>query len=1013
MGRPPRAANRLNTLGLSNLVFGAMRYDSALALLLPTVIRAAIPLSKQHPLIARVDRPYSWSLSPLTFDDLDTASISIRDAPDWLGYDNATSTFRGRPTAEDIGITTVYVRNKLGTSDCFLLCVTDLPSPIVNIPLASQLVPGNPSISSGFTFPAPGVGVRVPPKWSFSIGFDGYTFTTPDERNIFYDAALDNGLPLPRWVVFNNRTLTFDGVAPPENRAASLSIILHGSDRWGFGAIYQQFDLVVGPRTHLLGIDGTGGLETVNVTGGAPFTHSIQTFGGLVIDGVQVVSANVSRVEVNVSSVPWVTFDNTTRVLSGFPPTSAIGQPPYVLPVSITSDYNETVSTNLSIVAFPSYFTASRILPLVVTPGAFLTFSVQDYFSHARSAPATIAPQFVPRAASSWLSYNNANHTLNGFVPRSTTYNEVNITFYATDLETHAVSAVSMLLSIASNETSGPETWSHSHGANHSVQAKTAIIVTFSIIGGAVLLCCLLALCRRYCGVREFEEDHESSSQWKGQDLASSSAHRVVFSEKIMRAMGSSRTSAESSDDSCKSQTPLVIPPGQGDLHPSLGAKTMKKVHFFQSLLTPSKRKLGDEGPGSHCGNIRRSQISRPTPINDTDTLTRMLIARTESGSRSDESGAPSHLEKRGAGSIGVAGNTPRITPKAGPNTRGSEALALESSAQVTPDRSSQTPSVSDGSSLTSIPRRRSDFLPPRHQRTTLPDQVCGDGIGSLATSGSSGTVNLSHDEGAVISTAARQTIPTTISTTSVPRSVVRSSTDSAASRALNKHQSLPGSPGSVSVTGIRRPRLVQLNSEHRVPTLPNGGATTVRNASQKAVVTGSSNGHAKEESTEETDPDQRLSLGIHYISGLGGDDSDSDSAVFYLTPSVGKAPSPTTGNYSPHGTAGTRSTSGNAVGEGKAQLSSRQQLKKIPIGAPFTISVQFETIPARGAELMVRRQDGKPAPKWINLDQRDVELWGVPLKEHRGMHLLEIVEKSGSGQRIVARMCLEVVEWE
>ncbi|KAG8714745.1 hypothetical protein FRC08_011504 [Ceratobasidium sp. 394] len=988
-----------------------MRYGGALALLLPIVVRATIPLSKQHPLIARVDQPYSWSLSPLTFDDVDTVSISIRDAPDWLSYDNTTSTFRGRPTAEDIGITTVRVRNRLGTRDYFPLYVTDLPPPIVNIPLASQLVPGNPSISSGFTFPAPGVGVRVPPKWSFSIGFDGYTFTTSDGRNIFYDATLDNGLPLPDWVVFNNRTMTFDGVAPPENRATSLSIILHGCDRWGFGAISQKFDLVVGPRTHLLGIDGTGGLETVNVTGGTPFTHSIQTFGGLVIDGVQVVSANVSQVEVNVSSVPWITFDNTTRVLSGLLPISAIGQPPCVLPVSITSDYNDTISTNLSIVAFPSYFTSSRILPLAVTPGAFLTFSTQGYFSHARSAPVTIVPQFVPRAASSWLSYNNANNSLNGFVPRDAAYNEVNVTFYATDLETHAVSAMSVLLSIASNETSDPGTWSHSHGTNHSARAKTAIIVTFSIIGGAVLLSCLLALCRHYCRVREPEEDDESSSQWKGRDLASPSVHRVVFSEKIMRSMGSSRASAGSSDDSFKAPVLPAISPGQADLHPSLRAKTMKKVHFFQSLLTPSKRKLGDQDSGSHCGNIRRSQISRPTPINDAGTLTQMLVAHTESGPRSGESGTPSHLEKRVSGNIGVAGNTPRITSKAGPVMRGSGALPLESSAQVTPDRSSQTPSVSDGSSLTSIPRRRSDFLPPRHQRMALPEHVRGDGMDSLATSGSSGTVNMSHDEGAVISTAARQTVPAAISTTSVPRSVVRSSTDSAASSALSKHQSLPGSPGSVSITGIRRPRLVQLNSEHRVPTLPKGGASTVRNASQKAVVTGSINGHIKEDSTEETDPDQRLSLGIHYVSGLGGD--DSESAVFYLTPSVGKVPSPMTGNSSSYGAVGTRSTSGNTLDKGKALVPNRQQLKKIPIGAPFTISVQFETIPARGAELAVRQQDGKPAPKWINLDQRDVELWGVPLKEHRGMHLLEIVENSGSGQRVVARMCLEVIEWE
>ncbi|QRV88591.1 transmembrane protein [Ceratobasidium sp. AG-Ba] len=432
-----------------------MRCSGILVAILPVVVRGAIPLSEQRPLIARVDQPYSWSLSPLTFNDADTPYISLRNAPDWLVYDNATSTFRGRPSTEDVGVTTVRVRKHDGTNDHFLVCVTDMPPPTVHIPLALQLVPGNPSISSGFTFPAPSVGVRVPPKWSFSIGFDGNTFITPDGRKIFYYATLDNGLPLPDWVAFNNWTMTFDGVAPPENRPVALSILLHGSDRWGFRAIHQQFELVVGPRTHLLGIDGTSGLETVNVTGGVPFTHSIQTFGGLTIDGVQVVSTNVSRVEVNVSSVPWITFDNTTRTIAGLPPTSAIGHPPCILPVLITSDYNDTVATNLNIAVLPSYFNTAFIQPLNVSSGSFLTFSTQPYFSHARSSLAVVVPRIIPRAAASWLSYNSANDTLSGLVPRST-YNEVNVTFYATDLETHAVSAVSMLLSIASNETLDP-----------------------------------------------------------------------------------------------------------------------------------------------------------------------------------------------------------------------------------------------------------------------------------------------------------------------------------------------------------------------------------------------------------------------------------------------------------------------------------------------------------------------------------------------------------------------------
>ncbi|QRW02738.1 transmembrane protein [Ceratobasidium sp. AG-Ba] len=922
-----------------------MRYSGILVAILPVAVRGAIPLSEQRPLIARVDQPYSWSLSPLTFSDADTPYISLRNAPDWLIYDNATSTFRGRPSTKDVGVTTLYS-----------------------------------------LFPACGF-LRNGPLALASM-------------------EIHNGLPLPDWVAFNNWTMTFDGVAPPENRPVALPILLHGSDRWGFRAINQQFELVVGARTHLLGIDGTSGLETVNVTGGVPFTHSIQTFGGLTIDGVQVVSANVSRVEVNVSSVPWVTFDNTTRTLAGLPPVSAIGYPPCILPVLITSDYNDTVATNLSIATFPSYFNTAFIQPLNVSSGSFLTFSTQPYFSHARSSLAVVVPRIIPRAAASWLSYNSANDTLSGLVPRSA-YNEVNVTFYATDLETHAVSAVSMLLSIASNETLDPGAWDRPHGSNHGVQARTAIIATFSVLGGAVLLCCLLALCRRYCGPHDLEGDDENVNQWKSHDLAVHSTHWGLFSEKIMRSLGRSRSSSTTDglDDAYKSSTSLEQPRPRID--PT--GKTTKKVHFFRDLVTPPRRKLWAQSKELQSGNIRRSQISRPTPINDEGTLAQMSIAYTEGGSRSDifaSSGEPV------ADYFGLDNAIPSSAwSKAGRSMRGPGAPPLEGLAQVTSDRSSQTPSASDGSSLTSIPRRRSDFLPPRHQRVTMPDQVRGDTIDSIATSGSS---NLDHADGAVIATAARQKIPTTISTPSVSRTATRASLESGISTVLNKHQSLPGSPGSVSVTGIRRPRLVHLNKEHRAPVVPNTELSITRKFSQKAVPKSLHNGHSTQTAGDIVS-DQRLSLGLHYVTGLGGDEDDSESAVFYLTPSVGKAPSPTVGTCAPDGAgpSGTCPTSNPVLDKGESQTAGRLKAKRIPVGAPFVVSIEFETIPARGADLLIRQQDGRPAPGWINLDQRDVELWGVPLREHRGIHMLEIVECLESRQRVVARMNFEVVNWE
>ncbi|KAJ1306552.1 hypothetical protein OPQ81_007554 [Rhizoctonia solani] len=997
-----------------------MRLANVIVALLPIAAHAALPLSKQHPLIARVNQPYSWTISPLTFDNANSSAIFLRTSPDWLIYDNATSTFRGTPTSKHIGVTTVRIHNQYGESDRFQLCVSDLPAPIVNIPLESQLVLGNPSISSGFTFSTPNIGVRIPPKWSFSIGFDGFTFTTPDERNIFYDATLVNGLPLPGWIVFNNQTLTFDGVAPPMNHSPRLSIVLYGSDRWGFGAVQAQFDLIIGPRTHLLGVDGTAGLETVNVTGGTSFTHSIKTFRGLTIDGVPVIAANISRVEVNVSSVPWAVFDNSTQVLSGLPPVSVVGRSDFVFPVSITSDYNDTVGTSINLAVFPSYFNPEPILPVAVTAGKPMMFSLKDYIASGHSAPAKITLEYFPRAASSWLSYDDFNNTLSGIVPRSASYNEINVTFSATNLETRAVSTTSLLLSISYNATPAPEVWDHWQGRSVNHRAKMAIMIIFSVIGGSILLCCLLALCRRYCGAREPREDDETSSQWKGQDATQLNARCIDTTEKIMQNIGLSRASDETvtSEDSCTLPDFTAVPHEFHNTKSGPRLTGRKGARIFQRLIISSKRKLQDQSLGPQSDKIRRSQISRPALVDYKDTLVYTQNLLLEGGPCSDD---PRKISIRDEERVAeISGNVPSSEwSRAETKTQG--ILLRENSTQVIGDRNSQVLSESDESSLTSIPRRRSDFLPPRDQRMEVSEQSNATAIGQarwIPPSVSSGTINNELREIAVIATAARQVIPSVVSTTtSVDHSVVRSSMDSAHSGTLSKNRSSPSSPGSLSITGVRRPRLVQLNNEKRVPT-SNEGASTSRNRSQKAVISSSSQFSVNNGEANESDQDKRLSSGIRYVPSLG-DGLDAGSVVFYMTPSVGVPPSlaiglgksPALPNRNVESITGPSLSSPRVNDSTPIPKSSRQL--RIPIGAPFAISIPFETIPARGAELLVRQHNGKPAPAWINFDQRDVELWGVPLKEHLGTHLLEIVEGTKEGQRVVARMSLEVVQWE
>ncbi|CAE7065268.1 unnamed protein product [Rhizoctonia solani] len=523
-----------------------------------------------------------------------------------------------------------------------------------------------------------------------------------------------------------------------------------------------------------------------------------------------------------------------------------------------------------------------------------------------------------------------------------------------------------------------------------------------------MLLCCLLALCRRYCGVHEPHEDDENSSQWKGQDTPGLDARYTDQMEKMMRDIAPGRASDETvtSEDGCKPPLSVLVPPGPYTANFRPGPTDRKGAHIFQRLVASSKWKLQDQSLGSQSRKIRRSQISRPTLINE-HSQNIFLEGEPLDDARKD---LVEHREER---TSSVSSNFPSSDSK--------KLLPRESLIQVTGGRNSQVLSESDESSLTSTPRRRSDFLPPRDQRQRMegseqPNTAAGGPMHHIPPSGSSGTINDEPKETAVIATAARQVLPGVVSTTSLDRSVVRSSMDSAHSATLSKNRSSPPSPGNLSITGVRRPRLVQLNSEKKVPT-SNEGASTSRNRSQKAVISSSSRASANSNELNETNQDKRLSLGIHYVPSLGSG-IDAGSAIFYLTPSVGVTPSPVVGLERPPVSpdqqvefAAGSSLASPGINDVPAHKPYRQS--RIPIGAPFAISIPFEIIPVRGAELSVRQQNGKPVPAWIKFDQRDVELWGVPLKEHLGNHLLEIVEGTKEGQRVVARVSIEVVEWK
>lgn len=246
-----------------------------------TAVSVVNPLDDQLPLIARVGNPFSWSFSPETFNSSTNSDLSYSTSPlpSWLMFDTSTRTFSGTPSASDQGnpeITVTANDSDSTASSHFTFCVTKFPPLVVNVPITQQFHDGNPSLSSVFLlFPNSALAtshpaLRVPSKWSFSIGFQGNTFNATD--NLYYYVLLSDGSAPPDWIQFDQNTITIDGVSPstPQN----LTLALHGSDQAGYTSTVLPFNLIV--ADHEVS-QSSSSLPTINITAASSCCQSSST----------------------------------------------------------------------------------------------------------------------------------------------------------------------------------------------------------------------------------------------------------------------------------------------------------------------------------------------------------------------------------------------------------------------------------------------------------------------------------------------------------------------------------------------------------------------------------------------------------------------------------------------------------------------------------------------------------------------------------------------------------------
>ncbi|KAF8817545.1 hypothetical protein BYT27DRAFT_7153250 [Phlegmacium glaucopus] len=884
------------------------------------------PLDNQLPLIARVNQTFSWTFSPLTFSSSDGAlGYTTSSLPAWLSFDASSQTFHGTPSPEDEGspeITVTAHASGSSASSKFTLCVTHYPPPTLNIPISDQFNSQNPSISSVY-FLGPNSAIattnptlRVPHKWSFSIGFEGNTFVS--KNSLFYELRLANGSDVPDYMVFNSKTITLDGVVPYGDKMApplTLPFVLYASDQEGYTASTLPFTVVV--ADHELAQNAT--LPTINITTLNQFSFSLLSvadFTGILVDGDPIQPSNISTLHIDVSGHDWLNYDAPSRTLTGNPGMNVTGSHPQ-LPVVLTTLFNQFIRTTVTLALVPSYFSLPELPSLHVSKGDAIQFNLGQWFSNStgdqRHENAEISLILSPSDATNWLRYDQASTELTGTVPSDYDSDEdhVTVTFTAYSQDTHSISHTSFDIFIADTghtKSLAPDQPSGLSKAAHK-RLVLVLVITFGLVGGLCLICGFFAIVRRWARVEDTAALGEEG--------------RHAWSEKDRRWYGVTLS---------PQGTRIVEKPG-------------RFLNSSPNLLSPSRLPQGRLPNYGHPGLGLRRVSERSQSIEE--GLSPGVMSKREFMSRIKEtvrqvSDKYSKKQRRISYDRPVIGKPILIPPLK--SNQAEPAIYVSPSnpfddAHSLPGSTFMTGSPSTSTAEHSIPRRRADFAPPRN------------------------LAQVHFEDSRII----RQ-----LSTASLGANSLRSGR-SRLSRESSMEVSMgpPTRPRLVPFTSSTRVPVPQALVS---PSVPGGNFIGNRISSQRAKVCkvdSQDDNLAIEGGMKPSETNDELTMGIHYVRSLGADQLAVDGGTAARSsPTVSNVRSSFTSLESSH--VGHKSGTGADIMKVLVRVGEKFKFR-VPI--PATSSSESYKQP-RGYH--VKMTSGQPLPKFVQADPSGINSKGV-----------------------------------
>ena len=528
-------SSRWSTLSLSLIMYLLLCLFSCLTIVSATRLYVGIELGNQLPPIARVDHPYLWTVSDDTFkSDSGSITYSAPKSPSWLAFDSLSRTFRGTPAAEDEGNPQITLMASDGVSSVnssVVLCVTSYPEPTLDLPIYTQFNRSNPALSDVYPLaPHSSLDTGRPALrsfqgWSFSIGFDGKTFSGPG--NLFYDVRQENGSSPPSWLKFDYTSYALDGVAPrggiPDPYVLQLEFI--ASDQLGYSSTSLPFDIII--ASHELSLAASAP-PTINVSVPSRLDQSFLSpgdFSWVLVDGKPIQPSDIQDLEIDVTQYDWLRYDRSARRLYGDSTNSSLSTDhPSYLPVRLATTFNQSIKTNYIMTTAPSCFSKPNLDPLQAKPGIPLLFDLsQDLDPTVPRESLILAASFDPTEAGQFLTFDSSSARLTGVIPGNSHLASYTVTFSAYSTVTHATSYadLSIVTSPSEDNVHGSSIGHHHHKLSAAAREKLnlAVMIIFGTLGGLCSVGAILAFLRRCARVEDTAvAGEEGRNAWSAED---------------------------------------------------------------------------------------------------------------------------------------------------------------------------------------------------------------------------------------------------------------------------------------------------------------------------------------------------------------------------------------------------------------------------------------------------------------------------------------------------------------